>query len=49
MNTEDIIKLYSIGAISREYFGRIAGLWEECDEDRVMEVSIEYYQEKEYV
>ena len=49
MNIDEIAKLIDIGAISKEYYLRYFGLWEECDEDCSMEVEIEYYQEKEYV
>lgn len=49
MNTEDLTKLIGAGFISKEYYLRYFGFWIDCDEDRMMEVSIEYYQEKEYV
>ena len=49
MSIEDLTKLIDIGAISKEYYLRYFGLWADCDEHRMMEVSIEYYQEKEYV
>lgn len=49
MNTEDLFKLIDIGAISKEYYLRYFGLLVGCDEERSMEVEIEYYQENEYV
>jgi len=41
MNTVEIIKLKSIGAISKEYFDRIYGYWEDVDDERLMEIEIE--------
>ena len=35
--------------ITKQYVENMIGGWIDCDEDRVMEVEIEYYQENGYV
>lgn len=41
MNTEDIIELYSIGSISREYVNQIFSSVENIDNERLMQITIE--------
>lgn len=43
MNIEEITKLIDEGIISREFYLRHFGLWEDCDEERKMEIEIEEY------
>lgn len=43
MNIEELTKLIGIGEISKEYYLRYFGLWVDCDEERMIEISIEEY------
>ena len=41
MNIEEIIKLIDMGIISKEYYLKCLGLCVDCDEERMIEISIE--------